>query len=315
MKKFLSLLLALTLIMTTSLPILASDSITDYSKIEPMVDSLDLAKSVSTYIWGPDAPYVSYNDPEIGQYYIRTRHIKHIHGPADSDPIRKARAFGIVYRSSNFTGTLSESISISDSVVDSVTITNSMAVSMGISGGALVKVSSNVTLSHSVASTHQTGRTITRTHNKGYQYGFPIASAPTNCTKAEMGVGFQYNTYESVVDIRKQVDVVKPVNVTKKEFYRERVYCPTTNSYNCTSTQHLHKLIVEHRWYLENGESFIIDWDMERDLKNQGVISSDGSTWKRPVKEWKTFTTTGLVKRPIPVLYIIYYDKDGHIIN
>ncbi|QUI23579.1 hypothetical protein HZI73_15355 [Vallitalea pronyensis] len=312
MKRLLSPLLALTLIMTTYSPIFASDTQTAYSKIEPLVA---LNKSTTTYIWGPDAPYQSYYDAEIGPYYIRTRHIKHVHGPSDSDPIRNARAFGIVYRNSNFTGTLNESISIADSVVDSVTVTNSMAVSMGISSGALVKVSHNVTLSHSVASTHQTGRTITSTHSKGYQYSFPIASAPAHCTKAEMGVGFQYNTYESVVDIRKQVDVIKPVNVTKKEFYRERVYCPITNSYNCTSNQHLHKLIVEYKWYLENGESFIIDWDKEMELKNQGIISSDNSTWKRPVKEWKTFTTTGLVKRPIPVLYTIYYDKDGHIIN
>lgn len=315
MKKLLSLLLTLTIIATSSLPIFASESMTDYSKTEPLLESIPSMSTLSPYIWGPDAPYEMHYDSEIGTYYIRTRHIKHVSGPADTDPIRNARAFGIVYRSSNFSGSLGETISISDSVVDSVTITNSLAVSMGVSGGKLVKISTNVTASHSRASTHQTGRTITKTHNKGYQYGFPISTAPANCTKAEMGVGFQYNTYESVVDIRKQVYVEMPIAVVKKTYLREKVYCPATNSYNCNDHTHDHHLIIERRWELANGETFILDWEEEDALKAQGIISADESTWKRNTKVWKTFTTKGIVKRPIQVLYTIYYDQYGNKID
>ncbi|WDV44232.1 hypothetical protein PV797_11915 [Clostridiaceae bacterium M8S5] len=272
-----------------------------------------LKSAPNVYIVGPTPePYKGYNDTN-GKYYLRVRESKLIHGPADDDPIVKYKPFGILYRSSNFTGTLGETISISHSVSKSVSNTNSVSVSMGISSPT--GFSRSVTAQHSTTITKSIGSSITKTYSSGYSYGFPLSTAPANCTKAEAGVGFQFATYRSIIDVKKLVTVSKKIKVKYKRYVNECSICKKNEGKPGHNPAHFHDGLVGWRLYLQDGTTVEVEEMFKDSLVKDGTIDKNMTYYKKPVKEWKYETITGNVKVPIETLVNIYYDAKGNIID
>ncbi|WDV44229.1 hypothetical protein PV797_11900 [Clostridiaceae bacterium M8S5] len=277
-----------------------------------------LKSAPNIYIVGPTPePYKAYSDSN-GTYYLRVRESKLINGPADDDPIVKYKPFGILYRSSNFTGTLGQTVSISHSVSKSVSNTNSVSVSMGISSPA--GFSSSVTAQHSTTITNTVGSSITKTYSSGYSYGFPLSTAPANCTKAEAGIGFQFATYRSIIDVKKQVSIPKKIKVKYKTYINE---CSICNGNNGDEGGHLPGPVPGHfhdgpvgwKLHLEDGTIEFVDVYLRDTMVEMGTIDSNMTYYKKYVKQWKYETVIGHVKIPVETLVNIYYDAYGNIIK
>lgn len=313
MKRICSLFLACFLFATMGMSAYAMES--PYS----MVEAIDLQlKSSPIYIIGPydinsNEGYTEVNDTETGTYYTRVRETKLIHGPADNDPVTNYKDFGIVYRTDNFSGTLSESISISDSVQKSTTVSDSVGVSLGVDVG---KVKSSINYTHSESVTKSVGQTKSKSFSKGHNYGFPAQYAPENCTKAKRGVGFQYETYRSIIDIKKEVDVMKYVDIIDKKFISEEERCYICGDRPCSDPRrHEHYPLTKFKYTLADGDTVYVYDEKINDLVSQGIISPDLKKWKKKVKEWRRVEAYGTVKVPVPVMVTIYYDSDGNILD
>ncbi|WP_066501994.1 hypothetical protein [Abyssisolibacter fermentans] len=263
------------------------------------------------YIVGPEPePYVKYNDTN-GDYYMRVRECKLLHGPADSDPIVKYKPFGLVYRTDNFQGTLGSSVSITESVNTSVTNTATVSTSLGISAGPF---SSNVSMSQSTSVSRSVGTSVTKSYSSGYNFGFPASTAPSNCTKAEMGVGFQFATYRTIIDVKKLVNTMKTFNVVSKRYINECSIC---------NGEHPGGIIPGHfhdgpvGWYLdlEDGTTVFVDEMIKDSLVALGMIDENMTIYKKSVEEWKYEQVYGTVKLPIDTMVTIYYDANGNILD
>jgi len=284
------------------------------------VSTLDNVKSQPIYLGDvydqySDEGYVATYDPDTGTYYTRVREIKLMHGPADTDPVRQYRDFGYVYRTDNFTGTLNETVSISDSVVHSTTVSSTVGASLGISAGpALAKVQATVSYSVTNSLTQSVGMTITKTFSQGYSYGFPSQYAPANCTKAKRGVGFQYDTYRSIVDIKKEVDVLKYVDIVKQEYIGEEIRCVICG-YQCDDPSHMHDLITHYKFTLADGSiKYATSEELDTLIAN-GTVTSDMKKWKTMTKEWKVESVEGEVLVPATVMVTVYMDQYGNILD
>ncbi|MGF7057377.1 hypothetical protein [Brassicibacter mesophilus] len=317
MKRFCSLLMVSLIIFLMVTPSYAIDP--TYSTISPTDPEL---KASFIYLVGPydensNEGYEKVSDPSTGTYHIRVREIKFIHGPSDNDPVRNYRDFGTVYRTDNFSGSLSETVSISDSVTHSSTLTNSVAVSLGFSAGPpFAKVQSQITATQSQSITKSIGHTVTKTFSQGYNYGFPVNSTPENCTKAKRGVGFQYDTYRSIIDIKKEVDVVKYVDIVKKEILGDYIICDICGSGECSDpTRHLHHLVTTYRFTFADGTTVHTDSMEIQRLVELGIVTPDESKWKRSTKEWRREEIIGEVKVPVSVMVTVFLDKDGNILD
>lgn len=316
MKRFYSVVLICLLIFLTVAPTYAVDPF--YSTINLLEPKL---KSSPIYILGPydensNEGYSQISDPDTGTYYLRVREIKLIHGPADNDPVTNYKNFGIVYRTDNFSGTLSESVSISDSVQKSTTVSDSIAVKLGFETGTpLTKVKTEISTTHTEAVTNSVGHTVTKNFSQGYSYGFPAANAPANCTKAKRGVGFQYETYRSIIDIKKEVNVEKYVDIVSKRYINECSICNNEDPQGRPTPAHRHDGFVGYRFTLADGtvedvDEYIIDF-----LIDSGKLTSDMSKWKKTVKEWRREEAVGEVKVPVDVMATVYYDSAGNILD
>lgn len=134
---------------------------------------------------------------------------------------------------------------------------------------------------------------------KGYNFGFPVSTAPVNCTKAERGIGFQDTIYVSTMDVEKTMYVNEEVPVVSKEKI-ENYYAQG-----------------EIGWllHLANGEIMdIANSDIEM-LASLGEVALDLS-WARSystkvIRE----QVKGEVRVPTPVMITIYYDKNGNILD
>lgn len=317
MKRFYSMLMICLLVFVTAVPSYAVDP--TYSTITLMDPEFKLS---SIYLVGPydensNEGYEEINDPLTGPYRVRVREIKLIRGPSDNDPVRSYRDFGMVYRTDNFSGSLSETLSISDSVTHSSTLTNSVATSLGISAGpAFAKVQSQVTNTQSQSISKSVGHTVTRTFTQGFNYGFPVNSAPENCTKAKRGVGFQYDTYRSIIDIKKEVDVMKYVDVVKREWIDDYVICDICGRDQCRDPmRHFHQLVSIYKFTFADGGTAYADSIELRELVEQGIVTPDETKWKRPAKEWRREEIIGEVKVPVSVMVTVFFDKDGNILD
>ncbi|WDV44231.1 hypothetical protein PV797_11910 [Clostridiaceae bacterium M8S5] len=263
--------------------------------------------SPNVYIVGPTPePYQEYSDSG-GKYYLRVRESKLLHGPADNDPIVKYKPFGLLYRSSNFQGSLGSSVSIQESVSRSVANTDSVSVSIG---ADLFGFKQNVTTKHSTTITKTVGSSITRSYSSGYSYGFPLSTAPANCTKAERGVGFQVATYRSIIDVKKQITSLKKFTVKYKTYINECSLCKAGNE--CHDA---HDGRVGWNLELEDGTTKYIEEEYKHELVNNGTIDENMTYYKKPVKQWKYETVIGYVKLHIEALVTIYYDANGNIID
>lgn len=266
------------------------------------------------YIVGPydinsDEGYVKYTDSN-GDYYVRVRETKLVKGPADTDPVVNYKRFGIVYRTDNFSGTLSQTVSITQSVSNSISSTTSVGTSLGISSD---NFSSNVSMNHSFTINGSIGESVTRTYSSGFNYGFPTANAPENCTKAERGVGFQFNTYRSLIDIKKYVRTYQYVDIVGSEFVNECVICNRPDPRPIPD--HVHEGFVGYIFTLADGREEYVEESTVDHLITLGKLTPDMSQWRETVYEWKTETIEGQVKVPVDVMVTIYYDKDGNILD
>lgn len=313
MRKIFSVLLSISLIL---LPVSsaygANSNYSTISIVEPTV------KSSPIYIVGPydensNTGYVKYTDTN-GDYYARVRETKLVKGPADSDPVVNYQRFGIVYRTDNFTGTLNETVSLSHSVSTTVSNTSSVSVSLGIKFSKIF--SSNISTSHSKTVSKTVGDTVTKTYSKGFSYSFPSINAPANCTKAERGVGFQFQTYRSLIDVKKLVSTLKYVNITSKRHVNRCSICNQENDGpRLPIPGHFHDDFVGYIFTLADGTIEEVDDYVLDDLIRMGTITSDMRKFKKSVMEWKKDVVVGEVKLPVNVMTTTYFDKDGNILD
>lgn len=311
MKKLFNIFVVLLLVMLPVSSVHGASSITKSSVVEPLV------KSSPIYIVGPydensNTGYVKYSD-DNGDYYARVRETKLVKGPSDDDPVVDYKRFGTIYRTDNFSGTLNESVSISHSVSTSETNTTSVSVSLGIKISKIF--SSNVSTSHSQTITKTVGNTVTKSYSKGFNYGFPIANAPANCTKAERGVGFQFSTYRSLIDVKKLVNVQKYIDIIRVRHVNECSICNGGGDLGRPIPGHFHDGFVGNIYTLADGtEERVEDYFLD-DMIRMGIINTETMQFRKNVKEWKREVVVGEVKIPTNVLVTTYFDKDGNIID
>ncbi|GMQ55781.1 hypothetical protein AN1V17_01730 [Vallitalea sediminicola] len=309
MKKFFNILIVLLLVTLPMSSVHGATSITQSSIIEP------LAKTSPIYIVGPydensDIGYIKHTDAN-GDYYTRVRETKLIKGPSDDDPVIDYKRFGTIYRTDNFSGSLNETVSISHSVSTSESNTTSVSVSLGIKISKIF--SSNVSSSHSHTVTKTVGNTVTKSYSKGFNYGFPIGNAPANCTKAERGVGFQFSTYRSLIDVKKLVNVKKYIDIVRVRHINECSIC--NNNSGRPIPGHFHDGFVGNVYTLADGtEERVEDYFLD-DMIRMGIINTETMQFRKNVKEWKREVVEGEVKIPSNVLVTTYFDKDGNILD
>ncbi|MCT4688952.1 hypothetical protein [Vallitalea sp.] len=308
MKKLFNIFMVLLLVMLPVSSVHGASSITKSSVVEP------LAKSSPIYIVGPydensDIGYVKHND-ENGDYYTRVRETKLVKGPSDDDPVVDYKRFGTIYRTDNFSGTLNETVSLSHSVSISASNTISASVSLGINSKSF---SSNVSISHSQSIAKAVGNTVTKSYSKGFNYGFPIANAPANCTKAERGVGFQFQIYRSIIDVKKLVNVDKYIDIVRVRHVNECSICNGSSGQPIPG--HIHDGFVGNVYTLADGTEEQIDEYFLDFMIKTGIINLETNQFKKTVKEWKKEVVVGEVKLPVNVMITTYFDKDGNIID
>ncbi|GKX31226.1 hypothetical protein SH1V18_37060 [Vallitalea longa] len=310
MKKFINIFMILLLVL---LPVSSVNATTLDVTDSSIVELSHSYQSPPLYLIGPypensDIGYQEYNDGN-GIYYVRVRETKLVKGPSDSDPVKHYKSFGTIYRTDGFTGRLDKSVSISDSVSTSTSDTWGVSISLGCKADIF---SSSVTSNHSQTVTETVGHTVTKSYSEGYTYGFPLATAPAECTKAEMGIGFQYQTYRSLIDVKKLVPVEKYVKIVSSQYINECSICQYYQEHGGVMPKHRHNGFVGVRYELADGSVYCIEEDMVDILIKTGTIKN--GKYRKTVNEWKRETIEGTVLLPTDVMVTTYYDKNGNVI-
>ncbi len=310
------LLVCLLVISMISTRAIYADTFSVYSCVESQMASPPI------YIIGPydensNDGYVLKSDPINGQYYVRVRESRLIQGPADNDPVVDAVNFGYVYRTDNFTASLSQSKTISTSVQRSVTFTSEVATTLGVSLnlGDASTLGNEVTSTHSTVVSQSVGTTVSETYAQGYSYGFPINTAPANCTKAKRSAGFQYETYRSIIDVKKLVPVSKYHNIVAINIREMGEICYTCGAFDCFDHTHDHGLICEYDFTLANGAVITVPDTQIDSLIADGILTPNMSQYYGTFNEWKREVVEGTVKLPVPVLVTVYFDQYGNILD